>query len=56
MKKSGIYKTHCTSCNVVYIGQTQRNMEIKFSKHANHLILGHRNQTATLLKHGNNYN
>ena len=31
--KSGIYKLSCCHCNAIYIGQTQRNFEIRYKEH-----------------------
>lgn len=34
-EKSGIYKINCNKCNKIYIGQTQRNLDIRFKEHKN---------------------
>jgi len=31
--KSGMYKLNCCHCNAVYVGQTQRNFEIRYKEH-----------------------
>ena len=33
IQKSGIYKLKCPDCNAVYIGQTLRNFEVRYSEH-----------------------
>ena len=33
-KKSGVYKLKCPDCDAVYIGQTLRNFEVRYSEHS----------------------
>ena len=36
-KKSGIYKLQCRTCNKAYIGQTNRNLSIRYSEHIRYI-------------------
>jgi hypothetical protein len=36
-KKSGIYKITCRTCNQEYIGQTNRNIAIRYSEHIRYI-------------------
>ena len=35
--KSGIYKLMCKTCNKAYIGQTSRNLSLRFRKHIRYI-------------------
>jgi len=35
--KSGIYKLKCKTCNKAYIGQTSRNISLRFRKHIRYI-------------------
>ncbi|XP_050524101.1 uncharacterized protein LOC126895864 [Daktulosphaira vitifoliae] len=68
--KSGIYKIQCESCNKCYVGQTKRNIGVRFKEHlrniknqevekspvAEHLLThNHSIKTIKLIKNVNNY-
>jgi hypothetical protein len=68
--KSGIYKIQCEECDKCYVGQTKRNIDIRFKEHlrnvknqeddkspvAEHLLnTNHNIKSAKLLKNVNNY-
>ena len=36
--KSGIYKLSCMTCNKAYIGQTNRNIAIRYNEHKIHKV------------------
>lgn len=41
LQKPGIYRLNCSDCNSVYIGQTCRNLEIRYKEHLNSYRLKH---------------
>ena len=50
LQKSGIYEIECSHCNRKYIGQTKRNIEIRFKEHVAH-FKNHRFDKSSVAHH-----